>query len=92
MEPSQQDPIISASALGACLKQPCCVRPVHRLPLKQPGARPHRGRPGHVVEPDGTEDPLSNADDGLLPQPGQPAPQPSPLRRTPCTSPRTPRR
>ncbi|MBN9355399.1 MAG: hypothetical protein J0I15_03005 [Herbaspirillum huttiense] len=36
--------------------------------------------PGHVVEPDGTEDPLANADDGLLPTPpARPGDHPTPL-------------
>ncbi|WP_232729707.1 hypothetical protein [Herbaspirillum huttiense] len=43
--------------------------------------------PGHVVEPDGTEDPLANADDGLLPGQGADARSPraprSPLLQNP---------
>lgn len=80
MEPSQQDPLSSRHPHSAHASEAALLRPPGTPPAAQSSPAPDHivADPGHVVEPDGTEDPLANADDGLLPQPGQPAPQPSP--------------
>ncbi|WP_413456838.1 hypothetical protein [Herbaspirillum huttiense] len=80
MDPSQPDPSSprrppSAQAAGAAL-----LRPPGTPHAAQGNSAPDHivADPGHVVEPDGTEDPLANIDDDLLAPSGQPVSNPSP--------------
>ncbi len=80
MDPSHQDPSSSRRPPSPHVSQAALLRPPGALPAAQGNPAPDHivTDPRHVVEPDGTEDPLANADDGLLPDPHQPAPTPSP--------------
>ncbi|HZG21373.1 MAG TPA: hypothetical protein VE092_15285 [Herbaspirillum sp.] len=75
MEPSQSRPRPSSEPAAALLKPPGSVRGAS---AGQPVAPPASLPPGEV-EPDGTEDPWANADDGMIPEHPEPPAASSPV-------------
>ncbi|WP_299540324.1 hypothetical protein [uncultured Herbaspirillum sp.] len=73
MAHSDPDPV-STRAAPALLRPPA-MSATAQTPTPPDHIQPD---PAQVIEPDGTEDPLANADDGLLPRPGSADPDRSP--------------